>query len=53
MTLGGELSVLAPEPGRSVEFVSSHPLVVHATDDGEAAIYAAGWRWAEVTMSAD
>lgn len=53
MTLGGELSVLAPEPGRSVEFISSHPLVVHAADDGEAAIYAAGWRWADVTMSAD
>ena len=53
MTLGGELSVLAPEPGRSVEFISSHPLVVHAPDDGEAAIYAGGWRWADVTMSAD
>jgi hypothetical protein len=53
MTLGGELSALAPEPGRSVEFVSSHPLVVHAPDDGEAAIYAGGWRWADVTMSAD
>ena len=43
----------APEPGRSVEFVSSHPLVVHAPDDGEAAIYAGGWRWADVTISAD
>ena len=53
MTLGGELSVLAPEPGRSVEFVSSHPLVVHAPDDGDATIYAAGWRWADVTVSAD
>jgi hypothetical protein len=53
MTLGGELSALAPEAGRSVEFVSSHPLVVHAPDDGEAAIHAGGWRWADVTMSAD
>ncbi|HEX6338738.1 MAG TPA: hypothetical protein VFZ85_17425 [Jiangellaceae bacterium] len=52
MTLGGELSALAPEPGRSVEFVSSHPLVVHAPDDGEAVVYAGGWRWADVTISA-
>ncbi len=53
MTLGGELSALAPEAGRSVEFVSSHPLVVHVPDDGDAVVYAGGWRWAAVTMSAE
>jgi hypothetical protein len=51
MTLGGELSALAPEAGRSVEFVSSHPLVVHVPDDGNAVVYSGSWRWADVTMS--
>lgn len=51
MTLGGELSALAPEAGRSVEFVSSHPLVVHVPEDGDAVVHAGSWRWADVTMS--
>lgn len=51
MTLGGELSVLAPEPGRTVEFVSSHPLVVSVPDSGPAQVFSGGWRWADVTMS--
>ncbi len=51
MTLGGELSVLAPEPGRTVEFVSSHPLVVSVPDSGPADVFSGGWRWADVTMS--
>ena len=53
MTLGGELSALAPEAGRSVEFVSSHPLVVHVPEDGDAVVYAGSWRWADVTMSSE
>lgn len=53
MTLGGELSALAPEGGRSVEFVSSHPLVVDVPDEGDAVVYAGSWRWSDVTMSAD
>lgn len=53
MTLGGELAALAPEAGRSVEFISSHPLAVHAPDDGDAVVHAGNWRWADVTMSAD
>jgi hypothetical protein len=53
MTLGGELSALAPEAGRSVEFVSSHPLVVHVPAEGDAVVYAGGWRWADVTMSTE
>jgi hypothetical protein len=53
MTLGGELSALAPEAGRSVEFVSSHPLVVHVPEDGNGVIYAGSWQWADVTMSAE
>lgn len=50
MTLGGELSVLAPEPGRTVEFVSSHPLVVVVPDTGAAEALSGGWRWLDVTM---
>lgn len=53
MTLGGELSVLAPESGRTVEFVSSHPLVVVVPDTGDAEVFSGGWRWSEVTMLAD
>lgn len=51
MTLGGDLSALAPEAGRQVEFVSSHPLVVSVPDDGSAQVLSGGWRWADVTMS--
>lgn len=51
MTLGGDLSVLAPEPGRTVEFISSHPLVVAVPDSGTAQVFSGGWRWADVTMS--
>lgn len=51
MTLGGELSVLAPEPGRTVEFISSHPLVVSVPDAGVPQVFSGGWRWADVTMS--
>jgi hypothetical protein len=51
MTLGGELGVLAPEPGRTVEFVSSHPFVVSVPDSGAAQVFSGGWRWADVTMS--
>lgn len=51
MTLGGELSALAPEAGREVTFVSSHPLVVTVPDDGPAQVLSGGWRWASVTMS--
>lgn len=51
MTLGGELSVLAPEPGRTVQFISSHPLVVVVPDTGDAEVLSGGWRWADVVMS--
>jgi hypothetical protein len=51
MTLGGELSVLAPDPGRTVEFISSHPLVVVVPDTGDAEVLSGGWRWADVVMS--
>ncbi|MFW6092284.1 MAG: hypothetical protein ACODAF_10380 [Actinomycetota bacterium] len=51
MTLGGDLSALAPEEGRRVEFVSSHPLVVSVPDDGPVEVFSGGWRWADVTMS--
>lgn len=51
MALGGDLSTLAPEEGRKVEFVSSHPLVVSVPDDGPAQVFSGGWRWADVTMS--
>ncbi|HEX6195928.1 MAG TPA: hypothetical protein VFZ37_08460 [Jiangellaceae bacterium] len=50
MSLGGELAELAPETGRRVEFVSSHPLVVSVSEDGTADAYSGGWRWARVTM---
>lgn len=53
MTLSGELSALAPDPGRTVEFISSHPLVVIVSDDGAAEVLTGGWRWADVTMSDD
>ncbi len=51
MTLGGDLSALAPEAGRRVEFISSHPLVVSVPDSGPAEVFSGGWRWADVTMS--
>jgi hypothetical protein len=50
MTLGEPLSTLAPETGRRVEFVSSHPLVVSVSDDGTTDVYSGGWRWTSVTM---
>jgi len=50
MTLGEPLSTLAPETGRRVEFVSSHPLVVAVNDDGTTDVNSGGWRWTRVTM---
>jgi hypothetical protein len=50
MSLGGDLAELAPETGRRVDFVSSHPLVVAVNDDGATNAYSGGWRWASVTM---
>lgn len=50
MSLGGDLAALAPETGRRVEFVSSHPLVVSVSGDGTTDVYSGGWRWASVTM---
>lgn len=50
MSLGGDLAALAPETGRRVEFVSSHPLVVSVSGDGITDAYSGGWRWASVTM---
>jgi hypothetical protein len=50
MSLGGELAALAPDPGTRVEFVSSHPVVAAAAQDGTAEVFSGGWRWADVTM---
>lgn len=50
MSLGGDLAELAPETGRRVEFVSSHPLVVSVGNDGTTDAFSGGWRWTRVTM---
>lgn len=51
MSLGGELTALASGSGRTVRFVSSHPLVVTVADDGSAEVFSGGWRWADVRVS--
>jgi hypothetical protein len=50
MSLGGELAALAPDPGRRVVFVSSHPVVVTTSAAGSAELFSGGWRWSDVTM---